>query len=215
MLFCHCSRPASTQKSPEHIDQPSWGWNFSSHRKTIHDQNSDENITFRLNIPARSAPPSGFSSPVLSPRRLSNVDIFPSTFNVSQRLQGSSVPEVHFMDTISDMFPLTSAEKIHGSPDKSPLYSPAIRSSILMSKNRSAPQSPLHPKMYSDSSSCTWHENNVHPLPLPPGPSVLVQPSFSHQNVSKNEGASMTSQWQKQKLIGSGTFGNVYKATNR
>ncbi|PKU74883.1 Mitogen-activated protein kinase kinase kinase YODA [Dendrobium catenatum] len=100
----------------------------------------------------------------------------------------------------------------------SPSYSPAIRSPILKLKNPSAPQSPLHPKIYSENSSA-WHDNNmnlnVHPLPLPPGPAVLPQPNFSHQNANKNEGTSMTSQWQKQKLIGSGTFGNVYRATNR
>ncbi|KAL0915836.1 hypothetical protein M5K25_013295 [Dendrobium thyrsiflorum] len=209
------SRPAcpNTQKSLEHIDPPMKGWNFSSHRKAIHDPNSVESLTFRLNIPAKSAPPSGFSSPVLSPRRLSNVDVFPSTFNVSQGLPVCFAPEAPYVDMMTGQ---ASPEKIHGSPDRSPIYSPAIKSSIPMSKNPSAPQSPLHPKMYSDSSGA-WHENNVnvHPLPLPPGPAVLVQPSFSHQNASKNDGASMTSQWQKQKLIGSGTFGNVYKATNR
>ncbi|XP_020579139.1 mitogen-activated protein kinase kinase kinase 5-like isoform X2 [Phalaenopsis equestris] len=208
---CH-----NTQKSSEHIDRPKKGWNFSSHRKAIHDPKSPESVTFRLNIPAKSAPPSGFSSPALSPRRLSNVDVFHSTFNVSQGLQSCFAPDAPYVDMMISMSPQASPEKIHSSPDRSPLYSPAIKSSVPMSKNPSAPQSPLHPKMYSDGSGA-WHDNNmnVHPLPLPPGPSVHVQSSFSHQNVSKNEGALMTSQWQKQKLIGSGTFGNVYKATNR
>ncbi|XP_020705457.1 mitogen-activated protein kinase kinase kinase 5 isoform X2 [Dendrobium catenatum] len=177
----------NVQRSPEHFDNPTKRYNFSNHRKAIHDPNSVESITFRLSIPAKSAPPSGFSSPVHSPRRLR-------------------------------MSPQTSSEKLHGSPDISPSYSPTIRSPILKSKNPSAPQSPLHPKIYSENSS-TWHDNNmnlnVHPLPLPPGPAVLPQPNFSHQNANKNESASMTSQWQKQKLIGSGTFGNVYRATNR
>ncbi|KAL0914621.1 hypothetical protein M5K25_014984 [Dendrobium thyrsiflorum] len=208
----------NAQKSPEHFDNPTKRYTFSNHRKAIHDPNSVESITFRLSIPAKSAPPSGFSSPVHSPRRLSNVDVFPSVFSASQGLQVFSAPEVSSMDMMIGMSPKTSSEKLHGSPDISPSYSPTIRSPILKSKNPSAPQSPLHPKIYSENSS-TWHDNNmslnVHPLPLPPGPAVLPQPNFSHQNANKNEGASMTSQWQKQKLIGSGTFGNVYRATNR
>ncbi|PKU79706.1 Mitogen-activated protein kinase kinase kinase YODA [Dendrobium catenatum] len=208
----------NVQRSPEHFDNPTKRYNFSNHRKAIHDPNSVESITFRLSIPAKSAPPSGFSSPVHSPRRLSNVDVFPSVFSPSEGLHFFSAPEVSSMDMMVGMSPQTSSEKLHGSPDISPSYSPTIRSPILKSKNPSAPQSPLHPKIYSENSS-TWHDNNmnlnVHPLPLPPGPAVLPQPNFSHQNANKNESASMTSQWQKQKLIGSGTFGNVYRATNR
>ncbi|KAI0501524.1 hypothetical protein KFK09_016469 [Dendrobium nobile] len=206
------------QRSSEHFDNPTKRYNFSNHRKAIHDPNSVESITFRLSIPAKSAPPSGFSSPVHSPRRLSNVDVFPSVFGASQGLQVFSAPEASSMDMMVGMSPQTSSEKLHGSPDMSPSYSPTIRSPILKSKNPSAPQSPLHPKIYSENSS-TWLDNNmnlnVHPLPLPPGPAVLPQPNFSQQNANKNESASMTSQWQKQKLIGSGTFGNVYTATNR
>lgn len=207
---------SNTQRSPDHVDPPSKGYKFSTHRKAMHDPNSVESIAFRLDIPTKSAPPSGSSSPVLSPHRLSNVDVFPSTFNVSQGLQAWSAPEILSMDMMAGISLQASPEKFHGSLDVSPLYSPVIRSPIPKSKNQSAPQSPLHSKMYSESSGA-WHDSNVtvHPLPLPPGPAALPQPSFSHQNASKNEGTSMTTQWKKQKLIGSGTFGNVYMATNR
>ncbi|PKA54297.1 Mitogen-activated protein kinase kinase kinase YODA [Apostasia shenzhenica] len=210
---CH-----TTGRSQEHGDMKSKGYNFSSHRKAINDPSSVENVTFRLSIPAKSAPPSGFSSPVLSPRRLSNVDVLPSAYNASQGFLAWSAPEVSSTSTMTGLSPQSSPKKVCGSPDLSPLYSPAIKSPIPKSKILSAPQSPLHSKMYPEN-SVVWNENganvNVHPLPLPPGPPVLSQPGFSHPNVSKGEGASMTSQWQKQKLIGSGTFGNVYTATNR
>ncbi|KAG0464917.1 hypothetical protein HPP92_019081 [Vanilla planifolia] len=69
---------SNARNSTDHVDLPSKRYNFSCQRKAIHDPNSVESITFRLNIPARSAPPSGFSSPVFSPRRLSSVDAFGS-----------------------------------------------------------------------------------------------------------------------------------------
>ncbi|XP_020592689.1 mitogen-activated protein kinase kinase kinase 5-like isoform X2 [Phalaenopsis equestris] len=208
----------STRKSPEPFDTPAKRNNFSNHRKAIHDPKSAESITFRLSIPAKSAPTSSFSSPVRSPQRLSNVDVFPSTSGSLQGLQAFSAPEVPSMDIMTGMSPQTSPEKHHGSPDISPLYSPTIKSPIPKSKNPSASQSPLHPKMYLENSNA-WNDNNmnlnVHPLPLPPGPAVLPQSTFTHQNPIQNEGAAMTNQWQKQRLIGSGTFGNVYRATNR
>ncbi|KAG0467166.1 hypothetical protein HPP92_018746 [Vanilla planifolia] len=113
-------------RSLENSDLPSKGYNFISHRKAIHNPDSVESLTFRLNIPTKSAPPSGFSSPVLSPRRLGNVDILPSAYNSPQRLQIWSAPEAPYMDLVTDISPQTSPDKIHGSPDLSPLHTGAL-----------------------------------------------------------------------------------------
>ncbi|CAA6657785.1 unnamed protein product [Spirodela intermedia] len=110
----------------------------------------------------------------------------------------------------------TSPEGIFASPEHSPLHSPTTRSPGVRSRNPSSPQSPLHP-MYADSSA-SWHDGNAsangHPLPLPPGGVVPAQSSFTHQPAPKNEPPSVTNQWLKGKLIGSGTFGNVYHGTH-
>ncbi|URE16938.1 hypothetical protein MUK42_10395 [Musa troglodytarum] len=71
--------------------------------------------------------------------------------------------------------------------------------------------------MFSDNSaSCQENGGNisVHPLPLPPVAAPPSQSGFSHHNGTKAEALSMRSQWKKGNLIGSGTFGNVYEATN-
>ncbi|URE16809.1 hypothetical protein MUK42_11055 [Musa troglodytarum] len=104
------------------------------------------------------------------------------------------------------------------SPEHSPLCSPTTRSPILRSRNPTAPSSPLHAKMFPENSAA-WHGNggnvNVHPLPLPPGATPCSQSAFAHQSAAKAEASLKANQWKKGKLIGSGTFGNVYEATNR
>ncbi|XP_008792633.2 mitogen-activated protein kinase kinase kinase 5-like isoform X2 [Phoenix dactylifera] len=188
--------------NPEHNDIQLNGSAFSHHRKVFQDPNSFDTGNFILNIPAKSAPTSGFSSPVRSPRRLSNVDISASGI-VPPGFQHWSSLEIPSIDMMTNFSPRASPEKIPRSPDCSPLHSPARKCPVLRPRNPSAPPSPLHSKMFPDN-PVTWHESNnnvsVHPLPLPPG---APAPSL------------MTGQWQKGKLIGSGTFGNVYEATNR
>ncbi|KAJ6844918.1 mitogen-activated protein kinase kinase kinase 5-like isoform X1 [Iris pallida] len=203
----------NVNRSPELINAPSNKSVFRDYRKAIRDPNSVENGNFRLNIPAKSAPASAFSSPALSPRRLSNVDYAPF-HNSPPGFQGWSAPEFHSKEALTGCSTQTSPDIILRSPDPFSLHSPARRNPGTRSRNPSAPPSPLHPKMYLDSSS-PWHESNgngnVHPLPLPPGAAVPSQSGSSHPNTVTGE----ESQWQKQKLIGSGTFGNVYVATNR
>ncbi|KAJ8470093.1 hypothetical protein OPV22_024436 [Ensete ventricosum] len=74
------------------------------------------------------------------------------------------------------------------------------------------------PRMFPENSAA-WHGNGgnviVHPLPLPPGATPSSQSAFGHQNAAKAEASVKANQWKKGKLIGSGTFGNVYEATNR
>ncbi|XP_076883280.1 mitogen-activated protein kinase kinase kinase 5-like isoform X2 [Bidens hawaiensis] len=54
------------------------------------------------------------------------------------------------------------------------------------------------------------NNTNVHPLPLPPS-----RPVSRHQSLDKSDGKSIKGQWQKGKLLGHGSFGTVYEATNR
>ncbi|GFY93883.1 mitogen-activated protein kinase kinase kinase 5 [Actinidia rufa] len=56
---------------------------------------------------------------------------------------------------------------------------------------------------------------NVHPLPLPRGATSPSQPTSISQITAKPDLMPIISQWQKGKLIGRGTFGSVYVASNR
>jgi len=76
----------------------------------------------------------------------------------------------------------------------------------------------MHPKLFLEN-HVPRNEGNgsasFHPLPLPPASVSPKQTNTSHQVVSKVEVPSVAGQWQKGKLLGSGTFGCVYEATNR
>ncbi|KAI7746931.1 hypothetical protein M8C21_020660 [Ambrosia artemisiifolia] len=54
------------------------------------------------------------------------------------------------------------------------------------------------------------NNTNVHPLPLPPS-----RPVSRRQSLDKSDGQSVKGRWQKGKLLGRGTYGTVYEATNR
>lgn len=170
---------------------------------------------FKLIVPARSPPTGGFPSPPFSPQRLSTGDIFPAPHTSYQRRQVLSAPDFPASDTI--LFAPTSPTKHLTGPDCSEIYRSIGKTPGLRRKNYSESTSPLHSRT-SPQRSSTWHGNStvaVHPLPLPPGAVMPSQQAFIHQTASKPEVSSMKSQWQKGKLIGSGTFGNVYVATNR
>ncbi|KAL3734798.1 hypothetical protein ACJRO7_024039 [Eucalyptus globulus] len=77
-------------------------------------------------------------------------------------------------------------------------------------------QSPTSRTPKSSRGTASWYQHkslsetyNAHPLPLPPSTS-----NISHATERQNV-ASVTGQWQKGKLIGRGTYGSVYAATNR
>ncbi|CAH9100420.1 unnamed protein product [Cuscuta epithymum] len=122
--------------------------------------NKDRLDSFRLEVPARSAPGSGFTSPVLSPKKFSTVDIFNPAF--------------------------------------------------------------LHSKSHLENNL------NVHPLPLPPGVLRLSPSCPTHNNTEKSAQSCPTHNnaeksdtplptkglWQKRKLLGRGTYGTVYVASN-
>lgn len=83
---------------------------------------------------------------------------------------------------------------------------------------RDSVSSPLHPRMSTDVAS--GRSSNVHPLPLPPGAacpssSAAASPVSYPQGPLKQDLFPMNSQWKKGKLIGRGTFGSVYVASNR
>lgn len=173
-------------------------------------------MNFRLNIPVKSAPNSGFSSPVCSPRRLSNAD-FLSTMAPAQGHLAWSAPSIQSTDFMGASSPRTSLEKYAGVPDRSS-FSSALRSPILMPRNTSAPPSPIHSKLYPDNNISRIEGNGTvsfHPLPLPPSALSPMQTGFSNQPAPKVEMPSVAGQWQKGRLLGSGTFGCVYEATNR
>ncbi|XP_078180300.1 mitogen-activated protein kinase kinase kinase 5-like isoform X2 [Carex rostrata] len=173
-------------RSPESIDLFSTGAYNHNKNRPSHHHNSSEPSDFRLTVPIKSAPGSGFTSPVRSPRRFSNVDL----------TQGLNIPAAEF---------LTSGENYVNSPERSPRSSP-LRSPGLRPRNLSGPPSPLH-------SNGNGGSNNFHRLPLPPGAGGTASSSSSSSTTTNT--CSLAGQWQKGRLIGSGTFGNVFEATNR
>ncbi|KAJ4868360.1 mitogen-activated protein kinase kinase kinase 5 [Raphanus sativus] len=174
-----------------------------------------------VSIPTMSAPTSPYMSPVPSPQRKSTGHDLPF-FNLPPRSnQAWSAPDMPF-DT-SGLPPPAFYDFTAFSTDNSPINSPRPRSprrqqirspqqsrptsplhSMLSPEHSAAPRdsgvsSPLHPRMSTDVAN--GRSSNVHPLPLPPGAASC--PS-----------SSAASPWKKGKLIGRGTFGSVYVASN-
>ncbi|KAE8690018.1 Mitogen-activated protein kinase kinase kinase 5, putative isoform 2 [Hibiscus syriacus] len=100
-----------------------------------------------------------------------------------------------------------------------PRSAPTTAFSSPVSPKRSRTVGPFH----SDHSE--WLQNNrqvnVYPLPLPPGALPPSQSRFpqlspvSNHLIEKPITNSMISQWKKGRLLGRGTYGSVYEATNR
>ncbi|CAN6309211.1 unnamed protein product [Urochloa humidicola] len=212
--------PQSLPKTHEHNEFRLNGTTCGQRRKVFkekfQDKNSDETLNFRLNIPARSAPSSGFSSPVQSPRRLSNVDFSSAAISI-QDSNVWSARSLWSSDLMGSSPPSASPDKFAGGQERSPRSSP-LRSPVLGSRNPSAPPSPMHPKLFPENHVSRPDGNgsaSFHPLPLPPASVSPKQTNSSHQTVPKVDMPSVAGQWQKGKLLGSGTFGCVYEATNR
>ncbi|GJX71768.1 protease Do-like protein 1, chloroplastic [Tanacetum coccineum] len=142
-----------------------------------------------------SAPTTTFTSPTLSPKRFSTVDIFDSAFN-GQREFNFSPP-------------------CESSSRRNQLHSPPLQSPYMTSKGH-VNACAHFPNNKSPLESCVVrtesNNTNVHPLSLPlPPPS---RPVSRRQSLDKDV-QSIKAQWQKGKLLGRGTFGTVYEATNR
>lgn len=172
-------------------------------RALSHDTEAESSYNSRRRVVAKSAPTSVHSSPVTSPRRSSNVDFYDPSISIPQEFHDN------FVGHSSKVSPLLS---VHG-PDHSSLYSPESHSPHLNPKIQDGPQ---HHKFLSWVSPENNHVDG-HPLPLPPGASPAassVQRQSSAMHHSTENPPSMKGQWQKGKLIGRGTFGSVYHATN-
>ncbi|XP_060199511.1 mitogen-activated protein kinase kinase kinase 5-like [Lycium barbarum] len=165
-------------------------------RRGFHQDLNDEGVEFRLNVPARSAPSSGFTSPVPSPERFSTQDLFHPPFH-----QASSSPSEAYSFQLSPTRVINSA-------DHSPLSSLRNNRSVAVhSHHKSLPESSL-----------AWNEANninVHPLPLPPGVSRQPELGTIHSNMDKPCVSPTKGQWLKGKLLGRGTYGSVFEATHR
>ncbi|XP_016476605.1 mitogen-activated protein kinase kinase kinase 5-like isoform X1 [Nicotiana tabacum] len=164
-----------------------------------------EGVEFRLNVPARSAPGSGFTSPVPSPKRFSTQDLFHPPFH-----QPSSPSDAQYS------FQLSPTRVIY-SADHSPLSSPTLPNPVNRTRNHRISAVHSHHKSLPESSLAWTEANNidVHPLPLPPG--VPRQPELCtiQSNMDKPCVSPTKGQWLKGKLLGRGTYGSVYEATNR
>ncbi|OIT22232.1 PREDICTED: mitogen-activated protein kinase kinase kinase YODA-like [Nicotiana attenuata] len=174
------------------------------------DQNAEgveEN--FRLNVSARSAPGSGFTSPNLSPKRYNSVDLFRPTFH-----QASSPSDISLDRRAGCPIQLSSA-RVTQSADHSPLSSPTPQNPVNRSWNHQNGAVHSHHKSLPESPAGWPESNNVHPLPLPPGGSQQPQLPTSHNNMDQPDVQSVKGQWQKGRLLGRGTYGSVYEATNR
>ncbi|KAK1405731.1 Mitogen-activated protein kinase kinase kinase ANP1 [Heracleum sosnowskyi] len=169
------------------------------HRKGFHPENAGNARSFRLDVPARSAPTSGFSSPAVSPQRFGSVDVLHFSYSVPREFKISMDRNV-----VSTSYVLP--ERFLPSPDRSPLQSPILPSPHKNIWNRHYKSLPGSPVAWPEG-----YNSNVHPLPHPPG-----EPSPSHLlNMSRTRNESSTKgQWQKEKLIGRGTYGSVYVAIN-
>lgn len=171
---------------------------------------------FRIEIPIKSAPTSPLSSPGLSPRRQSVGDVLTYHYVVPQGNQVWSAPEMPTGDIIGGHHPPFFDYTVF-SNDSSPLNSPQGRSTCQNPRSPGS-TSPLHSKLSFETSTPRREGSaslEVHPLPLPPG-AVISSPTVPIPQVTaKPESLPLKSQWQKGKLIGRGTFGSVYVASNR
>ncbi|CAN4092764.1 unnamed protein product [Withania somnifera] len=168
-----------------------------------HDLNV-EDVEFRLDVPVRSAPSSGFTSPVQSPKRFSTQDVFhPSSH------QASSSPSEAYSFQLSPTRVINSA-------DHYPLTSPMLPSSANRVRNNRSNAVHSHHKSLPESSLACNEANdiNVHPLPLPPGVPRQTELCTIHGNMEKPCVSPTKGQWLKGKLLGRGTYGSVYEATN-
>ncbi|KAE9466840.1 hypothetical protein C3L33_01212, partial [Rhododendron williamsianum] len=148
---------------------------------------------YLFNIPY-SAPSSPFSSPSRSPQRIPR-DIFTSpVFKSPKVFQAWSAPEMHPLDThvgSAFSYQMSSEGKSAFSVESSPLHSPRV-------SPQRCPRSPGGPT-----------SPTAHRLPLPPGATSPTKIPPVPPIVMP-----IKSQWQKGKLIGRGTFGSVYVASN-
>ncbi|TKY57774.1 Mitogen-activated protein kinase kinase kinase YODA [Spatholobus suberectus] len=205
-VFVHCcfmprelniEHPLPSYVAVVNAGNSSW----KNRRAVSHGDDSEGNSHLNLGVAAKpkSAPTSVVTSPDTSPHRSSNVDFFDPTTNFSLE--------------VNDKLKMLSAKTVH-SPDHSPLHCPLSLGHYFNPKIEEGSQ-------HHKSLSRVCPENNLvdaHPLPLPPRASSPTQLSMLHQSNTMHHATenlpSVKGQWQKGKLIGRGTFGSVFHATN-
>lgn len=173
-----------------------------------------DSYTFKMHT---SDPTSPFSSSKLTASRTSG-DMYLSPNMFPQNVQVWSAPEMPVLDmNLGEGY----SHRIHAdltvySVDNSPLQSP-----ILSPRKQSSngPPSPLLTRLSLDTLSVhrdnNCQANNIHPLPLPPGATSPSQTTSVPHISARAEIMPPKPQWQKGKLLGRGTFGSVYVASNR
>ncbi|CAN1221249.1 Mitogen-activated protein kinase kinase kinase 5 [Linum grandiflorum] len=146
-------------------------------------------------------------SPEISPQRIRNASSTSPYYNmIPNGKQGWSAPEMCTID-IPGISPPAFFDCTTLSGDNSPL-------------DRSPP-SPVTARTSFEIPIARRDSNanvEVHKLPLPPGANLISPREITpapQVTTSKHEFIPMKSQWQKGKLIGRGTFGSVFVATNR
>lgn len=163
---------------------------------------------FHQYFPARSAPSSGYSSPVLSPQRYGTVDLIRPAFQVPLDLDISS------SDRVSKFHRLSSLP----TPENSPLHSPTSQSPTKHEKLRNCNGVFMHshnkPPPECSGARNDTNGGNVHPLPRPPTVS-RTSPTTTRHSFEKSDISSIKGLWQKGRPIGRGTYGSVYIATHR
>ncbi|XP_044470000.1 probable disease resistance protein At5g66900 isoform X2 [Mangifera indica] len=97
------------------------------------------------------------------------------------------------------------------SADNSPCQGPPSLSPCRNPVSPTGTPSPVNSKLSHETASHV----EVHPLPLPPGSPISSLPTSIPHILAKPEPCPMNNQWKKGKLIGRGTFGSVYVASNR
>ncbi|KAL0017315.1 hypothetical protein SO802_004384 [Lithocarpus litseifolius] len=167
----------------------------------------------RQKVLVKSAPASGFSSPNVSPRKSDYGDLSPSILAFQK-----------FQDGIVGSSSKVQPAKTMRSPDQSPLCSPTAQSPHLTPKSPKRSALASHHKLPLEG-HMDWPESSNHasayPLPLPPRATLPSQSSpqshlsTTHHIAEQPHVSSFKGQWQKGRLIGRGTFGSVYLATNR
>lgn len=155
------------------------------------------NYDLRLKVSARSAPTTAFSSPFVSPQRSRAIDPHESSGLIDLDVPYSGRPAAYNASPVKNV----------PCPGNSPLHIPGPNKT-----------SSYHGEWLENNSN----QINAHPLPLPPGalpsssqsPVPLPSPVSNHV-IEKPIAPSIISQWKKGKLLGRGTYGTVYEATNR
>ncbi|KAI4381667.1 hypothetical protein MLD38_007722 [Melastoma candidum] len=189
------------QESPEQKDGRS---SRTSSNNVKESRSSRKNS--RNSVAARSAPTSPLS---ISARRRNFSREFLQYYHITpKRINFWSAPETPTVHS----FP--SAHEPSAYSFEAPLPSPPVKSPVKSSKNIIGSVSSLRPKSLSAARQDSNANASVHPLPLPPS-AALHSPSSRPQASIMTEHMPLKGQWKKGKLIGRGTFGSVYVASNR